>query len=57
VAGFLALLPHFLDSTLHLPWKSLAATLGLVVLIGMTSSILGLLAALRTPLLPALKAE
>ncbi len=57
LAGFLALLPHFLDSTLHLPWSSLAATLGLVVVIGMTSSILGVLAALRTPLLPALKSE
>jgi len=56
-AGFLALLPHYLDSTLHLPWKSLLTTLGLVVAIGMTSSILGVLVALRAPLLPALKAE
>ena len=57
VSGFLALLPHVLDTSVHLPWGSLAATLATVIVAGMLSASLGLAAALRTPLLPALKAE
>jgi ABC-type lipoprotein release transport system permease subunit len=56
-AGLLALLPHFLDASLHLPWGSLLATLATVLVVGMLSSLAGVAAALRSPLLPALKAE
>lgn len=41
----------------HLPWRSLLATLAVVLLIGMLSSVAAVLGALRVPLLPALKAE
>jgi ABC-type lipoprotein release transport system permease subunit len=40
-----------------LPWPSLAATLLLVLLAGLLSSVAGVLGTLRVPLLPALKAE
>ncbi|MBW2275948.1 MAG: ABC transporter permease [Deltaproteobacteria bacterium] len=56
-AGFLALLPYFLDASLHLPWRSLFWTLVTVIGVAMLSSLVGVSAALRTPLLPALKAE
>ena len=57
VAGGLALLPYVLDTSLHLPWSSLALTLATVLVIGMSSAALGVLAALRAPLLAALKAD
>jgi len=41
----------------HLPWASLLATLAVVVLIGMLSSVAAVAGTLRVPLLPALKAE
>jgi hypothetical protein len=40
-----------------LPWSSLAATLALVVVVGMLSSVAAVAGTLRVPLLPALKAE
>ena len=40
-----------------LPWPSLAATLALVLGVGMLSSLAAVLGTLKVPLLPALKAE
>jgi ABC-type lipoprotein release transport system permease subunit len=40
-----------------LPWPSLAATLALVFVVGMLSSVAAVAGTLRVPLLPALKAE
>jgi ABC-type antimicrobial peptide transport system permease subunit len=56
-AGALALVPHVLDTSLHLPWSSLAATTAAVVGAGLLAAALGVAAVMRTPLLPALKAE
>ena len=39
------------------PWLSLLATLGLIFATGMAAGAAGIFAALRTPLLPALKRE
>jgi ABC-type lipoprotein release transport system permease subunit len=41
----------------ELPWPSLAATLTLVLAVGMLSSLAAVLGTLKVPLLPALKAE
>jgi ABC-type antimicrobial peptide transport system permease subunit len=41
----------------HVPWPSLAATLALVLVVGMLSSIAAVVGTLRVPLLPSLKAE
>ena len=56
-SGFLALLPYFLDTSLHLPWSSLLGTVATVIVVGMLSAAVGVSAALRAPLLPALKAD
>ncbi len=41
----------------HIPWASLSATLGVVLLVGMLSSIVAVSGVLRNPLLATLKAE
>ncbi len=41
----------------HVPWTSLLSTLAAVWVVGMLSSVLAVRGTLRTPLLPALKAE
>jgi ABC-type lipoprotein release transport system permease subunit len=56
-AGFLALVPYLLDTTLHLPWSSLLATVVAVVAAGLLAAGAGVATVMRTPLLPALKAE
>ena len=53
-AGLVAVAPHLSG---HLPWKTLVGTLALVFVVGITAGALAVAAALRTPLLPALKAE
>jgi ABC-type lipoprotein release transport system permease subunit len=42
---------------LDVPWAGLAATLGLVLAVGMLSSVFAVIGALRVPLLPSLKAD
>jgi len=44
-------------ATIDVPWLSIVATLGVVLLVGMFSSLAAVRGALRIPLLPALKAE
>ncbi len=41
----------------HVPWGSIAATLGTVLIVGLVACIVAAAGALRAPLLPALKAE
>ncbi len=53
-AGLVAVAPHLSG---HLPWNSLIGTLALVFVVGIAAGALAVAAALRTPLLPALKAE
>jgi ABC-type antimicrobial peptide transport system permease subunit len=54
-AALIAVAPRL--ATIHVPWLPLAATLGAVLVTGMLSSVVAVAGALRTPLLPALKAE
>jgi len=53
-AGLVAVAPHLSG---HLPWPALAGTLALVFVVGIAAGALAVALALRTPLLPALKAE
>ena len=54
-AGLVAVAPHLAGA--HLPWAGLAATLAAVLAVGLLSCAAAVAASLRTPLLPALKAE
>ncbi len=53
-AGLVAVAPHLAG---HLPWGTLIGTLALVFGFGLAAGALAVAVALRTPLLPALKAE
>ena len=55
VAAILAVAPRL--ASVHVPWTPLVATLVGVLAFGMLSSIAAVVGAMRTPLLPALKAE
>jgi hypothetical protein len=55
ISALLAVAPRL--ATIHVPWMSLVVTLGVVLAVGMLSSVLAVRGALRTPLLPALKSE
>jgi ABC-type antimicrobial peptide transport system permease subunit len=44
-------------ASIDVPWLSIVATLGVVLLVGMFSSLAAVRGSLRIPLLPALKAE
>lgn len=56
-AALLAVAPHVLQAGASVPWFSLALTLLLVFVTGMTACTLAMRAALRAALLPALKEE
>jgi ABC-type lipoprotein release transport system permease subunit len=55
VAALVAVAPRL--ASIDVPWGSLALTLGVVLVVGMLSSLAAVRGALRVPLLPALKAE
>ncbi|MFQ5743731.1 MAG: FtsX-like permease family protein, partial [Acidobacteriota bacterium] len=57
LSALAAVAPRFLAGALQLPWSSLLATLILMLLAGLLSSIAAVGVALRAPLLPVLKAE
>ncbi len=57
ISAIIAVAPHVLSSASQVPWLSLSLTLVVVFLIGMLASSAAVSIALRTPLLPALKAE
>lgn len=57
VSALFAVAPHLLNRAGDLPWLSLAATLCLVLLVGMSAAAAAVMAALRTPLLTALRSE
>ncbi len=56
-AGLLAVAPHLAASAGEVPWGALAGTLALVLAVGLAAGAVAVSAALRTPLLPALKSE
>jgi putative ABC transport system permease protein len=55
VAALIAAAPRL--AGLHLPWASLLATLVVIALVGMLSSVAAVAGTLRTPMLPALKSD
>ncbi|MBI1927081.1 ABC transporter permease, partial [Candidatus Poribacteria bacterium] len=57
LSALVAVGPHLIGSSAHVPWLSLAITLIAVLFVGMIASAAAVSAVLRTPLLPALKAE
>jgi putative ABC transport system permease protein len=57
LAASLAVLPHLLDRGASVPWASLAATLGAVLLVGLAAGALAVRAVVRAPLLSALREE
>jgi hypothetical protein len=57
VCALLAIAPAFYARGGHLPTASLALLLSAVVLTGLVASLAATAAALRSPLLPALRAE
>ncbi len=57
IAAVVAVLPHLFGGGASIPWASLAATLGLVLIVGMLAGLFAVRATLRTPLLPALRAQ
>lgn len=57
ISALIAVGPHILVPGSHVPWTSLAVTLGVVFLIAMIASAAAVFFVLRAPLLPALKTE
>lgn len=57
LAALIAVMPHVLSQAGQAPWFSLGLTLLLVFVTGVLASLAAVSAALRRPLLPALKAE
>lgn len=57
ISALIAVGPHMLTPGSHVPWISLAATLGGVFLIAMIASAVAVFFVLRATLLPALKTE
>jgi hypothetical protein len=56
-AALVAVLPHFLVGGVGVPWRSLAAMLGIVLAVGFVAGLLTVRAVLRAPLLAALRGE
>ncbi len=57
VAGLASVAPHLAGGAGEVPWGGLAGTLALVFTVGIAAGAVAVSSALRTPLLPALKAE
>jgi len=57
IAASLAILPHLLDRGVSIPWASLAVTLAAVLIVGLAAGALAVRAAVRAPLLAALREE
>ncbi len=57
IAAGVALLPHLLAGGAHLPWTSTAATLLLVLAVGLAAGALAIRAALRAPIVATLRGE
>ncbi len=57
ISAVVAVAPHILADASQVPWLSLSLTLVVVFVVGMLSSLAAVRAAIKIPLLPALKAE
>ncbi|MGD9647374.1 MAG: FtsX-like permease family protein, partial [Pirellulales bacterium] len=57
IAALVAVAPHLVERSAAVPWGSLAGTLALVVVVGLSAGWLAVRASLAAPLLPALRGE
>jgi ABC-type antimicrobial peptide transport system permease subunit len=57
LSAAVAVLPHFWSGSASIPWGSLAATLGLVLAVGLLAGLTAVRSALRSPLLAALRGD
>lgn len=57
ISAFIAVAPHLFGNVTQFPWLSLSGIILLVLLAGVTASMIAIAIALKLPLLPALKAE
>ena len=57
LAALVAVAPHLAEGAAAIPWRSLAMTLGVVLAVGLLAGLIAVRAALRTPLLPALRGD
>ncbi|REK15876.1 MAG: hypothetical protein DWQ37_08665 [Planctomycetota bacterium] len=57
LAALVAVLPHWLGGGASVPWLSLAATLGVVLVVGLAAGLFAVRATLRAELIPALREE
>ncbi len=57
LSAVLAVAPHLVADASQVPWTTLVVTLAAVFIVGMLSSVVAVSAALRIPLLPALRSE
>ncbi|HJQ81315.1 MAG TPA: ABC transporter permease, partial [Lacipirellulaceae bacterium] len=57
VAAAVALVPQFAPQNVSIPWRTLAAMLGTIALIGLAAGWLATRNALRAPILPALRGD
>lgn len=57
ISALVAVAPHLVDRSAAIPWLSLAGTLALVLVVGLSSGWLAVRASLAAPLLPALRGE
>jgi len=56
-AAVVAILPHLVAGGAHLPWASITVTLALVLVVGLAAGMLAVAAALRAPVLAALRGD
>jgi ABC-type antimicrobial peptide transport system permease subunit len=57
LAALVAVAPHLAEGAASIPWRSLAVTLGSVLIVGLLAGLMAVRSALRTPLLPALRGD
>ena len=57
LAALVAVLPHWMLQQAEVPWKSLGVLLSAIVLAGFVAGGLAVRAAVRAPLLPALRGD
>ena len=57
LAALVAVAPHLFGGGASIPWQSLAATLGIVLAVGLLAGLAAVRATLSTPLLPALRGD
>ncbi|HEY4311769.1 MAG TPA: FtsX-like permease family protein [Pirellulales bacterium] len=57
LAALVAVFPHLAPGGAHLPWLSIIATLGLVLIVGLAAGLFAVRAAMRAPIVATLRGE